>query len=81
MKRHAWRCATELDARGKPPPRPVDAIRAALAEMQPGDKLSVRTNTQPAELIRVLRRNGISAEAVQLGDGSWRMLIGRAPTA
>ena len=76
-KRDAWHCATELDARGKPPPKPADAIRATLANGAAGAELYVRTSMRPDELIEVLRREGISAASAQLPDGSWRTLIAR----
>lgn len=76
IERRVWR-RTELDARGRPPPKPADAIRAALANAVPGDELYVRTNTQPNELIQALQRHGIATATAKLPDGSWRTHVWR----
>jgi hypothetical protein len=70
------RC-TELDARACSPPRPIDAIRAAVATIATGEELYVRTRSRPDELVEALRRQGISAASTQLADGSWRMHVSR----
>lgn len=75
--RHVWRCATELDARGRPPPKILDAILAALADTAPGEELYVRTKTRPDDLLEALQQRNISAVSVELTDASWRTRVQR----
>jgi hypothetical protein len=67
--------ATELDARGAPPPKPLDAIVVALEAIPAGTPQYVRTRGAPVDLLRALHARGVEAYPQQLPDGSWRTRI------
>lgn len=73
--RPVWHCATELDARGHPPPKPLDVILATLATTASGDEFYVRTRTRPDDLLEALRQRNISAVSTELPDASWRTRV------
>lgn len=75
--RHAWDSATELDARGRPPPKPLDAVLAAFAKLAPEIDLFVRTSTRPDELLAELRRKNIASMSTELADATWRTRLRR----
>lgn len=74
-ERLTWRCPTELDARGRVPPSPLDAIRGAVADLKPGEVVWLRTKSEPDGLLADLARNGLPATARRLPDESWRTEI------
>ncbi|MBE2213371.1 MAG: DUF2249 domain-containing protein [Opitutaceae bacterium] len=71
------RRGTELDARCRPPPDPLSAIRAAISELAPDDVLQVRTQAEPIALVLMLASPALAVSAVSLPDQTWRVTIRR----
>jgi hypothetical protein len=67
---------TELDARGPtPPPKPFVAVMKALQAIPPGYPQYVRTNEEPADLLRALEKRGVDGSSRRLPDGTWKTLL------
>lgn len=75
--RPAPTCGTELDARGRPPPHPLDLIRVAVAELEQDEILQIRTRNEPIALVLALASPDIAASAIPLPDQTWRTTIRR----
>ena len=68
-----------LDARGLPPPEPMERALDALAALPPDDRLVLRLPRQPFPLFDLLRRMGYLWE-VSGTEGDYRILIRLADT-
>ncbi len=68
-----------LDARGLPPPEPMERALDALATLPPEDRLVLRLPRQPFPLFDLLGRMGYLWE-VSGTEGDYRILIRLADT-
>lgn len=64
-----------IDARGWEPPRPFEAVMAALCDMKSGDKLRLLVDREPLPLYRMLDRNDYAYFAAVQPDGCYEVLI------
>lgn len=72
------RATTVIDARGLPPPEPLQLALAALETLAPGSELLLRLDREPFPLYELLDRGGWSHHATVCPDGAFEIRIGRA---
>jgi uncharacterized protein (DUF2249 family) len=58
-----------VDARGLEPPQPFEIVMEALADLPPGDSITVLLERMPFPLFRVLDRDGYKYEHLIRDDG------------
>lgn len=66
----------QLDARGLPPPEPLERCLDALAGLAPGQGLVLWLDREPFPLYAILQRNGFHYEGVDAGH-CFQVLIRR----
>ncbi|MBL8474325.1 MAG: DUF2249 domain-containing protein [Rhodocyclaceae bacterium] len=59
-----------IDARGLPPPRPLEMVMEALDDLHEGDELLLLLHCEPIPLYRVLANNGYGFHSETAADGS-----------
>lgn len=67
-----------VDARGLPPPEPFERAMEALADLSPGDILTVTLDRVPWPLFRILERDGHGFEWHDDGRGTVAVRIAAA---
>lgn len=67
-----------IDARGLPPPQPLERVLEALAELAPGDSVRLILEREPFPLYRLLARNGYRHRTTAYPDGRYEIDITQA---
>lgn len=68
-----------VDGRNLPAPEPMERVLEALDGLAPGDVVRFLIHREPYPLYDLLRRNGFRYESAMQDDGSFEILIRRAP--
>jgi uncharacterized protein (DUF2249 family) len=69
--------AVLVDARGMEPPEPLERVLEAVADFEPGDRLTLVTDCEPLPLYRILQRNGFRHHAHPGVDSLYEIAIWR----
>ncbi len=69
----------ELDVRWLPPPEPFENIMSTLQMLPAGETLQVHIHREPFPLYEALGGMGYTWQTTALEDGSYKILIVRAP--
>jgi TusA-related sulfurtransferase len=64
-----------IDARGLEPPEPFERAMEALADLPPGDTLTLILDRMPYPLFRILDRDGMKYESEVRDDGGVEVRI------
>ncbi len=67
-----------VDARGLPPPEPLELTMAALDDLAPGDSVLLMLYREPFPLYGILQKNGYRHRTEALDDGTYHIHIERA---
>ena len=67
-----------IDARGLPPPEPLELTLAALDDLQPGGEIVLLLYREPHPLYQILRQNGYKHRAEMRDDGTFAIHISQA---
>ncbi|CAG0125244.1 hypothetical protein RHDC2_00906 [Rhodocyclaceae bacterium] len=65
----------ELDARGLPPPEPMQRALETLESLQPGEQLRMLLHREPFPLYNLLRERGYTHRTTQLAEDTYEILI------
>ena len=65
-----------VDARGLPPPEPMERVLDALETCRPGQQLRLLIHREPYPLYELLSARGIEWRSRPLADGCYEILIG-----
>ena len=66
-----------IDARGLEPPEPFEKAMEAVADLSPGESVTLVLDRMPHPLFRVLERDGYRYRPLTRDDGSVEILIER----
>lgn len=64
-----------VDARGLDHPEPMEKILAALANLNPGQRVLFKIHREPYPLYRILEQNKYEWKLAKQDDGSFEILI------
>lgn len=64
-----------IDARGLPPPEPMELTLAALDEVRPGQEIVLLLYREPHPLYHILQRNGFTHRTTLQDDGTFEIHI------
>lgn len=71
--------AKVIDARGLPPPEPLELTLAALDDLERGDEVVLLLYREPYPLYGMLRENGFAYRTDAHADGTFEIHIRHAP--